>query len=229
MALHLNRVHGILYQNLDLLPPPSPPATLPLSFWGLNPPSLTTYEQNLFTPNEFDKFTYGSSIFPYDSTPLYGTVKSPSDAIDNTLYGYYHNGRYLKQYFVAEDNLDDLNALNNYISRFMPYVPSKYNVPAASRQPNLGFPAYTSSPLPTVPSNLPISNFYSIPRALTNTAPTQLGSGSLGYIRLPNGAVYLGSGSLGYTNNHQKSNELNEIQNRQSPQAGPLTFGETPR
>lgn len=222
IVLQLNAVTGILYhQNYGLLP-----TTLPLPLWNLNSPALTTFDHNILSSHELSKLTYGTNVFPFDQTTIYGTVKSPSDVYDDTLHGYYHNGRYLKQYFVAEDNIDDLQALNNFIGRFMPYVPSNFNVPAASKQPNLGFPSFSTAPS-TLQNNLPYNDFYGLPRALPK--PTQLGSGSLGFIRLPNGAVYLGSGSLGYINQDQKSNELNQVRNRQSPQAGPLTFGEAPQ
>lgn len=220
VALQLNAVGGILYQNIGLLPTT---ATLPIPLWSINSPAFGPFDHNILSSNDFNKLILGPNIL--EQNTLFGTVKAPSDVLDTTLHGYYQNGRFLKQYFVAEDNIDDLNELNNFL-RFTPYVPSSYNVPAASKQPNLGFPSYRTAPS-TLPHNLPYSDFYSITRALPK--PTQLGSGSLGYIRLPNGAVYLGSGSLGYINDEQKTNELTEVRNRQSPQAGPLTFGDAPR
>lgn len=136
-----------------------------------------------------------------------------------------------------EDNFDDLNGLNGFLNRFGPYVPTNFNVPAASSQPNLGFPLLPQSQQPSALQTAPqtftnaaapsINSLYQTTR--TQAVPVQLGSGSLGYIRLPNGAVYLGSGSLGYINDQQKVNQLNEIQRRQSPQASPVTFGEVPR
>lgn len=154
-----------------------------------------------------------------------------------------------------EDNFDDLNGLNSYLNRFGPYVPTNFNVQSASSQPNLGFPSIPtqqnlgfaqqnfgypsirSQPLPPQPTqqtapqtftnNQPETALFQSTRA--QPVPVQLGSGSLGYIRLPNGAVYLGSGSLGYVNDQQKVNQLSEIQGRQSPQASPVTFGEAPR
>lgn len=192
----------------------------------MNAPLLSPLDANLVTSNDFGKINgYTNDYYhPQAVQTIFGTVKSPSDVFDDSLSGYYHNGRYLKQYFVAEENIDDINALNSFLSRFMPFVPNNYNVPA-SKLPNLGFPTVASPP-PTLPTN-PVHDFYSIQRV--SPVPVQLGSGSLGYVRLPNGAVYLGSGSLGYTNDRLKSEELNLVRNRQSPQAGPLTFGETPR
>lgn len=224
--MNIDLAAGILYQNYDLLPT-NAPLTLPL--WDpINHQSLTALDQSLLTANDFNKFTaFGPQIYP-STLGTYGTVKAPSDLLDNSLLNYYHNGRYLKQYFVAEDNLDDINELNNFLSRFMPFVPANYNIQPASARPNLGFPTLSQT-TPTSP-NLPnFNNFYSLQRPQPQPLPLQVGSGSLGFVRLPNGAVYLGSGSLGYIDDKQKLLELNEVRNRQSPQAGPLTFGETPR
>lgn len=142
-------------------------------------------------------------------------VKPTNDFFGNELETYFHNGRYLKQYLVMEENLDDTNELDAFLSRFVPYVPSNYNIQAAVRRPAVGF------------APAPGNGFFSVPR--NPATPIQLGSGSLGYLRLPNGAIYLGSGSLGYTNDQQKAIELANVRNRQSPGASPLTFGETPR
>lgn len=230
-VFQISFVNAVLYQNIDVLPPTSP---IPLSIWGsANPSVLPSFDNTLFTPNEeYNKLAgYGTTYYhPQTLSTIYGTVKSPSDVYDDNLLGYYHNGRYLKQYFVSEDNIDDINALNSFLSRFMPFVPANFNVPA-SKLPNLGFPTIAPPPQPPpVPAfqTNPLNNFYSLQRAVP-AVPVQLGSGSLGYVRHPNGAVYLGSGSLGYVNDRQKTNELNEVRNRQSPQAGPLTFGETPQ
>lgn len=58
--------------------------------------------------------------------------------------------------------------------------------------------------------------------------PVALGSGSLGYFRHSNGAVFLGSGSLGYISHRQRTDDVREARRRQSPAAGPLTFGDSP-
>lgn len=229
-VFHINLVNAILYPNIGVLPTEP---SLPISFLDpVNTPIFSGYDSNLVTTNDLNKLTaFGSTYYtPQTLSTVYGTVKSPNDFFDD--YGYYHNGRFLKQYFVSEENVDDINALNSFLSRFMPFVPANYNVPA-SKLPNLGFPTIT--PPQTAPiQNNPLNDFYSINsiNSLTRFSPVQpvqLGSGSLGYVRHPNGAVYLGSGSLGYTNDRIKADQLNEVRNRQSPQASPLTFGETPR
>jgi len=230
---HISLVNGILYPNYGVLPTEP---SLPISFLDpVNTPVYSGYDSNLVTTNDLSKYTaYNPTYYtPQTLSTVYGTVKSPGDVFDD--YGYYHNGRFLKQYFVSEENVDDINALNSFLSRFMPFVPANYNVPA-SKLPNLGFPTIAPPlPQPAQIQNNPLNDFYSINsiNSLTRISPVQtvgqLGSGSLGYVRLSNGAVYLGSGSLGYTNDRLKADELNEVRNRQSPQAGPLTFGETPR
>ncbi|XP_031617229.1 uncharacterized protein LOC116337069 [Contarinia nasturtii] len=222
---HINFVNAILYQNIDVLPSANP---LPISFLHpSNSPVLAGFtDNNLVTTNDYQKFNHFGYYNPQTLSTIYPTVKSPNDVFDDSLYGYYHNGRFLKQYFVSEENVDDINALNSFLSRFMPFVPANYNVPA-SKLPNLGFPTIptipTSSPTVAIQNN-PINDFYSINSVRVAPLPVQLGSGSLGYVRLPNGAVYLGSGSLGYTNERLKTDELNEVRNRQSPQASPLHF-----
>lgn len=236
---HIGLVNAILYQNIEVLPSPSP---LPVSIWAsVNSPSvLTGYDNGLLPSNDISKLnSYGTDYYhPQILQTTYGTIKSPADVYDDQLYGYYHNGRLLKQYFVAEENVDDINALNSFLSRFMPFVPpSSYNVPA-SKLPNLGFPSSTPQPAastyptyptnPTNPQTYPINDLYAVQPRIS-AVPVQLGSGSLGYVRLPNGAVFLGSGSLGYSNDQIKAEQLNQVRNRQSPQASPVTFGETPR
>lgn len=228
-------VAAIVYENFNYLP--APPAAYPISVFG--PQSINVLDHNLLPAYDLPKYSAfgGQFISP---TSFIGTVKSPADNFDDTLLGYYHNGRYLKQYFVMENDFDDLNGLNNFLNRLGPFVPNSYNIPAASSQPNLGFPAISPAPPPPQPS---YSALQTAPQTFTNSpsinglfqsarssaVPVQLGSGSLGYIRLPNGAVFLGSGSLGYVNDQQKVNQLSEIQSRQSPQASPVTFGEAPR
>lgn len=172
-VLHINLVNAILYQNIEL--PKATPLPIPgINYWdSLNAPILSPYDNNLVTSNDLSKLTaYGTTYFhPQTLATVYGTVKSPNDVIDE--YGYYHHdGRFLKQYFVAEENIDDINALNSFLSRFMPYVPHNYNVPA-SKLPNLGFP--TIAPPPSAPpiQNNPLNGYYSFPRI--PAVPVQLG------------------------------------------------------
>lgn len=199
-------------------------------------PSLTS---SPFFPSQLS-----SSVFLTNGFKPLTTVKSPSDLLLDdlsSLQSYLHNGRVLKQYFVAEDNVDDLNTHNSleaYVPRFVPFIPSKFNFVSASKAPNLGFPTVTNptvSPTPATVSIPFINPRFTQPSvAITKLhpqfalRPIQIGSGGLGVLKLPNGQVYLGSGSYSYTNDEQKANEINDVRNRQSPGPGPLTFGKTP-
>lgn len=209
------------------IPTYTPPTTIPFPLLAFN--QHQQQQQHLVQSNVLNDFdsTFESvkspntfTTSPLNSAIFYSNVgsvnvKPTNDFFAHELDTYFHNGRYLKQYLVMEENLDDSNALDEYLSRFVPYVPSNYNIQTAVRRPTVGYAPAQGN------------NFFSVPR--NPSAPIQLGSGSLGYLRLPNGAVYLGSGSLGYTNDQQKAVELTNVRNRQSPGAGPLTFGETPR
>lgn len=192
---------------------PQPQHLLQASVLNHFNPSLDALKNShSFTTNGYNGGYYYSNIGSV-------RVKPANDFFSNELDTYFHNGRYLKQYLVTEENLDDANALDEYLRRFEPYVPSNYNY---QRPTSLNYATSTR----------PGNNFYSIPAQppppRTNAVPIQLGSGSLGVIRLPNGAIYLGSGSLGYTNNQEKTIELNNIRNRQGTAAGPLSFGQAP-
>lgn len=141
---------------------------------------------------------------------------------------YVVDGRVLKQYLVVEDHDDD-NTLDSFINNpytghsFKPYTPSTFNVPQPNRE-NLGFPQTQTviNPVVSLAAN------GGGPRPSSGGA-IALGSGSLGYIQLPNGAIYLGSGSLGYINDQQRISAIESVRNRQTPAAGPLSFGHTPR
>lgn len=159
--------------------------------------------------------------------------RPPTIDIDDSIEPYYRDGRILKQYLVMEDNFED-NTINGYFGGFAPFLPASFSaLPPSGDRPNHGFSTVASAvsnaavfaqqarptqSTPGIPTNVPQNP----------TTPLQLGSGSLGYLRLPNGAVYLGSGSLGYINNRQRAEQLQDVRNRQSPQPGPLTFGKSP-
>lgn len=246
-------VDAILYESTDshLLPLP----ILDSIHSNFFHPGLSGFEHNFDQVRHLSKYPeITSPLYSHQySNPVYfgngfkplTTVKSPSDLlIDDieSLQSYFHNGRFLKQYFVTEDNIDDLNthnSLNTYVNRFVPFVPSNFNIVSASKAPNFGFPTLPNPTVPTAAASSAASPFinprFTQPSVLINkltpqfsARPIQLGSGSLGVLRLPNGAVYLGSGSLGYTNDIQKANEVSDVRNRQSPGAGPLSFGKTP-
>lgn len=226
-AVFLRPTRAILYHHgLVSVPTYTPTTTLPLPLLAFNQQQqqhhlvqtnilnqLDTSLESVKNANTFSTSPLNSAIFYSNVGSV--SVKPSNDFFSNELDPYFHNGRYLKQYLVMEENLDDTNALDEFLSRFVPYVPSNYNLRTAVRRPTVGYAPAQGN------------NFFSLPR--TPALPIQLGSGSLGYLRLPNGAIYLGSGSLGYTNDQQKAIDLDNVRNRQSPGAGPLTFGETPR
>lgn len=196
--------------------PPTEPAEI--DFNSLFPHgqhhSISNFGTQHPTLNAFGRsYTYGK----YGPPVLNGFVPHIGEL------AYVVDGRVLKQYLVMEDHEDD-NTLDSFINNpytghaFKPYIPSTFNVDQSNRQ-NLGFPQTQ-----TLVNSIPLTT-NSNPR----TGAIALGSGSLGYIRLPNGAIYLGSGSLGYINDQQRVNAIESVRNRQSPAAGPLSFGHTPR
>lgn len=123
----------------------------------------------------------------------------------NAIEPYFRDGRVLKQYLVMEDNIDD-NTIDGYnpANSFTPFLPTSFSALPTDARPNLGYStvaAATSNAAVLAQAARPIhTGTPGIPTTVPQnpTAPLQLGSGSLGYLRLPNGAVYLGSGSLGY-------------------------------
>ncbi|KAJ6648512.1 hypothetical protein Bhyg_03742 [Pseudolycoriella hygida] len=238
--ISLHPIHGI-YHHLDLAPYRSyfshvirhspPKSTIePLTFASPTEPtavdfnSLFPHTQHPSIPS-FDA-TQHPTLNAFGRSYTYGKFGPPvlNGFVPNIgELTYVVDGRVLKQYLVMEDHDDD-NTLDSLVNNpytghaFKPYFPSNYNVDQSNRQ-NLGFPQsqalVNAEPLAT--------------NANPTTGAIQLGSGSLGYIRLPNGAIYLGSGSLGYINDQQRISAIESVRNRQSPAAGPLSFGHTPR
>lgn len=142
-----------------------------------------------------------------------------------TFDSYYRDNRVLKQYYVTEDNLDDNTVDGGYFNNFTPVLPANFRSLSASSLPNLGFPLLSpdSDLIPRTARPTQTGTPISVPA--NPRAPLQLGSGSLGVIRLANGAVFLGSGSLGYVNDKQRAEEIQLARNHQSPQPSALTFG----
>lgn len=152
--------------------------------------------------------------------------------IEDAIEPYYHDGRVLKQYLVMENTFED-NTLNGYLGGLAPFLTASYSaLPPPPDRPNHGFSVATavSNAAVFAQQARPTQSTPGIPTGVPQnpTTPLQLGSGSLGYLRLANGAVYLGSGSLGYTNDRQRAEQLQNVRDRQSPQPGPLTFGKSP-
>lgn len=231
-----------LYSFEDTLigPPPPPPfQTIPYA-----PPTPRT----IHAPNKwtnvfgFDDITYQGIYndlnginygIPTHITPPPTRVPS----IYNNGFGYVnyaphdyqtsyisHDGRVVKQYSVHERHHNDHPDPRS----FQPSVSTTTQTLPAQ------FPPYY------LPNNLNIAqprtlitdnrntNTNQIPSFLTkNHGPIALGSGSLGFIRLPNGDVYLGSGSLGYISHKDHYDNVIEISSRRQKAhpRGPTTFG----
>lgn len=171
---------------------------------------------------------YGPS---YRFNTLYGSVTPANNQhhnqLDNNLNDltYVVDGRLLKQYFVMEHHEDD-NTLDIYDNAFqkhlyLPFLPN-LNLHPSNRR-NYGFPI-ANNPA-TISNQMPSQQR----NAQLNYGPIAVGSGSLGFVRHPSGAVFLGSGSLGYINDQQRIDAITNIQNRQTPEPGPLSFGHTPK
>lgn len=131
-----------------------------------------------------------------------------------------------------EDGLDD-NTVDGYLGNlgnnpFLPFTPTNYNAVSGQFRQNLGFPAVADAASNAAILAQKVQPTQSTSAPQNRNAPLQLGSGSLGYLRLSNGAVYLGSGSLGYVNDRQRANEIQDARNRQSPGPSTLTFGQSP-
>lgn len=238
--LSLHPING-LYSNIELAPYRSY-----FSHVIRHAPPKSTVDPLTYTPSTEPTSLDFNSLFPHtqhQSLNTFGPTQHPTLNAFGTSYTYGKfglpvlngfvphigeityivNGRVLKQYLVMEDHEDD-NTLDSYINNpytghgFKPFIPSNFNVDQSNR-PNLGFPQ-TVQDITSIPLTA---------NANPTTGAIALGSGSLGYIRLPNGAIYLGSGSLGYINDQQRLNAIQSVRNRQSPAAGPLSFGHTPR
>lgn len=152
----------------------------------------------------------------FNAYPLSGHLEHVSDLT------YIVNGRILKQYLVME-NHDEDNTLDSFLNdpvnrnAYVPYLPH-LNLNRGGDRPNLGFPngSARSAQLNAVQSTQNIGQQIAV------------GSGSLGFVRHANGAVYLGSGSLGYNNDQQRSAAV-QNRNGKSPAPSPLSFGHNPQ
>ncbi|XP_017844799.1 uncharacterized protein LOC108601408 [Drosophila busckii] len=134
---------------------------------------------------------------------------------------YVANGRQLKQYAVIElidndiDNMPQPFLSSSSFNRFRSQ-PTTTGLQVDSR----------ATALVREQQQLSIQ-----PRFQSNAASTDaiaLGSGGLGYIRLPNGNVYLGSGSLGYISGQQVKQAHLDARTRSEFTSDALHFGHGP-
>lgn len=197
--------------------------------------------------NDLNGINYG---IPTQFTPPPPTA---SPAIYNHGFGYVNyaaphdyetsyvsqDGRVVKQYSVHErhhNDHPDPREFRPVVRPPTPTVPAQFPSFFVPRNINVAQPRnfpVNQNPNPNqIPSQFPnrnlILNQNQIPSFLTrNHGPVALGSGSLGFIRLPTGEIYLGSGSLGYVSHKDHYDNVIEISSRRqkSHPRGPTTFG----
>lgn len=130
------------------------------------------------------------------------------------------------------ENHDDDNSLDSFLNdpinrnAYVPYLPHlNFN---RDNRPNLGFPVGEASAQQNSAAAARLNSAATTTARASVGSQIAVGSGSLGFVRHANGAVYLGSGSLGYNNEQQRISAVQEIRNRQSPAPSPLSFGHSP-
>ncbi|XP_063701367.1 uncharacterized protein LOC134831545 [Culicoides brevitarsis] len=155
-----------------------------------------------------------------DHTLAYGLLGNSIDPLEAYISG--KDGRILKQYEVFENhgepdiyNLDTNLQQTSLSPFFYSTIANQLLDPYIFNGKGIGYGPSISN-LPTIKSQLTKSH-----------GPIALGSGALGYIRLPSGAVYLGSGSLGYISHKEHHDSLTSIHERRKIASipGPLSFG----
>lgn len=181
----------------------------------LSPSSIGSLEPTVYTTSIYHTLGTGS-LTPTNYGGIYSNSLAQTIEDDNEPY-YHHGPRILKQYLVHERPKNEAPLDQHFGNPFRPYIRVE-----ARQLPYGGaveVPVLVNNDLepklhPFKPNNL-----------LKNHGPIALGSGSLGYISLPNGNVYLGSGSLGYLSQKQHYDSLTMLQTRPFIVAGPLHFG----
>jgi hypothetical protein len=169
-------------------------------------------------------FNYGFPVSTQPIPPIPGSIPSQSQGFGfyNFGYGAYdfetyvsEDGRIVKQYSVHERHHNDHPEPMSFkpsVSVNMRAVPIQFQKVYITNR-NLAQPRnFNPKPVPSFLSH--------------NHGPIALGSGGLGFIRLPNGQIHLGSGSLGYISHKEHYDSTLESQNRkQRPHNGDsLTF-----
>lgn len=235
---------GLFNYDDGLIGPPPPPPFRTLSYAPPQPATRTILTPSKWTNifgfdeatyqhiyNELNGINYG---IPTHITPPPPTVPS----IFNNGYSYMNygahdydtsyisqDGRILKQYSVHERHHNDHPDPRRFqpsIRMPTPTVPAQYPPYFVPSNINIAQPRALFASTPQ------LQNPNQKPTFLThNHGPIALGSGSLGFIQLPNGDVFLGSGSLGYISHKDHYDNVIEITSRrQKPHArGPTTFG----
>lgn len=202
------------------LPPPY--ATAPItsiSYHGVAPQSVSL-QQPINVPSGPAATTPAQPLrVPYGKQALF----SPGES-------YVANGRQLKQYSVIEiidNDIDEQPApflRSNFFDRYRAHLgatgtgASGSGVQLDSRANALVLEQQALGVQP---------RFGGQGRAGQSDA-IALGSGGLGYIRLPNGNVYLGSGSLGYISGQQRVASVLDARTRSEATSDALHFGHGP-
>lgn len=196
--------------------------------------------------------------FPGDPNSELSFLPSPIDSHQNffpslgynslePLHTYIADGRLIKPYEVMEHQEEDdyfLNPNNNVFIPSQPLPPQSSLTSTPQQQPPLQLtynpyklfdPNYPTNAIDYSGFNFPSTQPRRAPKPnpvfQRNHGPVALGSGSLGYIRLPNGVVFIGSGSLGYISESQHTESVEAVkkqrQNSNYPivPSGPLLFG----
>ncbi|XP_055920716.1 uncharacterized protein LOC129952244 [Eupeodes corollae] len=168
-----------------------------------------------FNPTSFSsvRSTGQYSSIPYgQKTSTAGLLASPEI--------YVVDGRQLKQYKVYE-HID--NDIDQEVHNFLPadFFLNTYHSMIGDTHP-LGEDVQVQSRPPSFQQRS-----QQIRQQTPNTVA--LGSGGLGFVKLPNGNVYLGSGSLGYISSLQHSQDVQDLRSRSSLSApDALHFGHGP-
>lgn len=176
-------------------------------------------------------YFYENPIRPYNPTPFtplrstggqYPGIpfgQKNSAALLSTPDIYVVDGRQLKQYKVYE-HID--NDIDQEVHNFLPanFFLNSYHSMIGDTHP-LGEDVQVQNRASGFQQR---AQLVQQPAAAPNTVA--LGSGGLGFVKLPNGNVYLGSGSLGYISSLQHSQDVQDLRSRTSLSGpDPLHFG----
>ncbi|XP_017047356.1 ataxin-2 homolog [Drosophila ficusphila] len=153
-----------------------------------------------------------------------GSLRIPfgKQALISPGESYVSNGRQLKQYAVIEiidNDIDETPApFSSFFDRFGAHVgaPSGNGIQIDSRANSLLLEQQQLAIQPRSQGGSQAGDAIA------------LGSGGLGFVRLPNGNVYLGSGSLGYISGQQRVASVLEARTRSESTSDALHFGHGP-
>ncbi|XP_037711784.1 uncharacterized protein LOC119548557 [Drosophila subpulchrella] len=159
--------------------------------------------------------------------PEGGNLRIPfgKQALISPGESYVSNGRQLKQYAVIEIIDNDIDETpgpflsgSSFFDRYGAHVgaPSGNGIQIDSRANSLLLEQQQLAVQPRSQGGSPGGDAIA------------LGSGGLGFVRLPNGNVYLGSGSLGYISGQQRVASVLEARTRSESTSDALHFGHGP-